>query len=156
MATESFPFIVQIKHSARKKTQNMTNYFENLTINFNSYVGIKNPDMTDKTKFYKVYSPKKFKLRPRDDIDLDLKFNIQTPDRIELWLNLLPSLKTIGFHIENDDWKNNLTKDKTVQLHTLNRNFTYTIKTKKKQCIGFIFLLGERYNDIFTTKCNLI
>ena len=141
MATESFPFIVQIKHSARKKTQNMINYFENLTINFNSYVGIKNPDMTDKTKFYKVYSPKKFKLRPRDDIDLDLKFNIQTPDRIELWLNLLPSLKTIGFHIENDDWKNNLTKDKTVQLHTLNRNFTYTIKTKKKQCIGFIFLL---------------
>ena len=156
MATESFPFIVQIKHSARKKTQNMTNYFENLTINFNSYVGIKNPDMTDKTKFYKVYSPKKFKLRPRDDIDLDLKFNIQTPDRIELWLNLLPSLKTIGFHIENDDWKNNLTKDKTVQLHTLNRNFTYTIKTKQKQCIGFIFLLGERYNDIFTTKYNLI
>ena len=156
MATESFPFIVQIKHSARKKTQNMINYFENLTINFNSYVGIKNPDMTDKTKFYKVYSPKKFKLRPRDDIDLDLKFNIQTPDRIELWLNLLPSLKTIGFHIENDDWKNNLTKDKTVQLHTLNRNFTYTIKTKKKQCIGFIFLLGERYNDTFTTKCNLI
>ena len=131
MATESFPFIVQIKHSARKKTQNMINYFENLTINFNSNVGIKNPDMTDKTKFYKVYSPKKFKLRPRDDIDLDLKFNIQTPDRIELWLNLLPSLKTIGFHIENDDWKNNLTKDKTVQLHTLNRNFTYTIKTKK-------------------------
>ena len=141
MATESFPFIVQIKHSARKKTQNMTNYFEHLTINFNSYVGIKNPDMRDKTKFYKFYSPKKFKLRPRDDIDLDLKFNIQTPDRIELWLNLLPSLKTIGFHIENDDWKNNLTKDKTVQLHTLNRNFTYTIKTKKKQCIGFIFLL---------------
>ena len=134
----------------------MINYFENLTINFNSYVGIKNPDMTDKTKFYKVYSPKKFKLRPRDDIDLDLKFNIQTPDRIELWLNLLPSLKTIGFHIENDDWKNNLTKDKTVQLHTLNRNFTYTIKTKKNQCIGFIFLLGERYNDIFTTKYNLI
>ena len=156
MATESFPVIVQIKHSARKKTQNMINYFENLTINFNSYVGIKKPDMTDKTKFYKVYSPKKFKLRPRDDIDLDLKSNIQTPDRIELWLNLLPSLKTIGFHIENDDWKNNLTKDKTVQLHTLNRNFTYTIKTKKKQCIGFIFLLGERYNDIFTTKCNLI
>ena len=141
MATESFPFIVQIKHSARKKTQNMINYFENLTINFNSYVGIKNPDMTDKTKFYKVYSPKKFKLRPRDDIDLDLKFNIQTPDRIELWLNLLPSLKTIEFHIENDDWKNNLTKDKTVQLHTLNRNFTYTIKTKKKTVYWIHFFI---------------
>ena len=134
----------------------MVIYFENLTINFNSYVGIKNPDMTDKTKFYKVYSPKKFKLRPIDDIYLDLKFNIQMPDRIEPWLNLLPSLKSIGLHIENNDWKNNLTKDNTVQPHILNRSFTYTIEIKRNQCIGFIFLLGERYNDIFTTKYNLI
>ena len=134
----------------------MVIYFENLTINFNSYVGIKNPDMTDKTKFYKVYSPKKFKLRPIDDIYLDLKFNIQMPDRIEPWLNLLPSLKSIGLHIENNDWKNNLTKDNTVQPYILNRSFTYTIEIKRNQCIGFIFLLGERYNDIFTTKYNLI
>ena len=41
----------------------MTTYFENLTINFNSYVGIKKPEMTDKTKFYKVYLPEEFKLR---------------------------------------------------------------------------------------------
>ena len=46
--------------------------------------------MTDKDKFYKVYSPEKFKLRPRDDIYLDLKFEIQTPETIEAWLNLLP------------------------------------------------------------------
>ena len=82
----------------------METYFENLSINFNSYIGIKKPDMTDKTKFYKVYSPHKFKLRPRDDIYLDLKFNVETPDRIKPWLNLLPSLKSIGLHIENDDW----------------------------------------------------
>ena len=63
--------------------------------------------MTDKTKFYKVCLPQKSKLRPRDDIYLDLKFNIETPDRIEPWLNLLPSLKSIGLYIENNDWKNN-------------------------------------------------
>ena len=117
----------------------MTNYFENLTINFNSYVGIKNPDMTDKTKFYQVYSPKKITLRPRDDVYLDLKFNIQTPDRFEPWLDLLPSLKTIGLHIENDDWKNNLTKDNTIQLHTLNRNFTYAIERKKNSVFDLFF-----------------
>ena len=72
---------------------NMTTYFENLTVNFNSYVGIKQPDKTDKSRFYKVYSPEKFKLRPRDDIHLNLKFNIQTPERIEPRLCLLPSLK---------------------------------------------------------------
>ena len=134
----------------------METYFENLAINFNSYVGIKKTDMTDKTKFYKVYSPEKFKLRPRDDIYLDLKLNIQTSDRIETWLKLLPWLKTMRLCNENDNWKNNFTKDNTIQLHLLNTSFTYTINIKKKQCIGFIFLLGKRYTDIITTKYNLI
>ena len=134
----------------------MEPYFENLTINFNSYVGTKNPDMTDKTKFYKVYSPEKFKLRPRDVIYLDLKFDIQTPYRIEPWLNLLPLLKTMGLFIENDDWKNNLKKDNKIQSHLLNASFTFIINIKKNQCIGFIFLLGEIYTDIITTKYNLI
>ena len=93
--------------------------------------------MTDKDKFCKVYSPKKFKLRPRDDIYLDLKFNIQTPEIIEPWLNLLPSLKTLGLRIENEDWVTNKTKDNTIQLHILNRSFNYTASIKKNQCIGF-------------------
>ena len=147
---------MQNQTQCKKKTQNVTTYFENLTVNFNSYVGIKNPDMTDKTKFYKVYLPEQFKLRPRHNSYFDLKFNIQTPDRIEPWLNLLPSLKSMGLCIENDDWKNNSTKDNTIQLHLLNASFTYTISIKKNQCIGFIFLLGERYTDIITTKYNLI
>ena len=37
----------------------MTTYFQNLTVNFNSYVGIKQPDKTDKDRFYKICSPKK-------------------------------------------------------------------------------------------------
>ena len=124
----------------------MATYFENFTVNFNSYIRIKKPDMSDKTRFY---SPTKFKVRPRDDIYLDLKFNIETPDRIEPWLNLLPSLKSIGLKIENNDWKNNLTKDNTMQLHILNTSFVYIIDIKKNQCIGFIFFFRwkmQRYN----------
>ena len=121
------------------RQEKMTTYFENLTVTFNSYVGIKNPDMTKPDRFYKIYSPKKFKLRPRGDIYLDLKFNIQKPDRTEPWLNLLSSLKRTGLKIENGNWKNNLTKDNTIQLHILNTSFFYTIDIKKNQCIGFIF-----------------
>ena len=134
----------------------MSVYYRHLTVNFNSQVGIKQPNMTDKDKFQKVYSPEKFKLRPKDDIYLDLKFNIQTPETIEPWLNLLPSLKSLGSHIENEDWVANKTKDNTIQTHTLNRSFNYTASIKKKQCIGFIFLLGERYNDTVITKYNLL
>ena len=147
---------MQNQNTKQENKQKMATYFKNLTVNFNSNIGIKKPDMSDKTRFYKVYSPTKFKLRPRDDIYLDLKFNIETPDRIEPWLNLLLSLKSIGLKIENNDWKNNLTKDNTIQLHILNTNFVYAIDIKKNQCIGFTFLLGERCNDIISTKYNLI
>ena len=56
--------------------------------------------MTDKDKFYKVYSPEKFKLRRRGDLYVDLKFDIQTLETIEAWLNLLSSLKQLGQHIK--------------------------------------------------------
>ena len=112
--------------------------------------------MSDKTRFYKVYSPTKFILRPRDDICLDLKFNIETPDRIEPWLTLLPSLKGIGFKIKNNNWKNNLTKVNTIQLHILNTSFVYTLDIKKKQCMRFIFLLGKKCDNIISTKYNSI
>ena len=36
--------------------------------------------------------------------------------------------------------------------HILNRSFYHTVSSKKGQCIGFIFLLGERVNDVITTK----
>ena len=134
----------------------MSVYYRHLTVNFNSYIGIKQPNMTDKDKFYKVYSPEKFKLRPKDDIYLDLKFNIQTPETIEPWLNLLPSLKSLGLHIENENWAANKTKNNTIKLHILNRSFNYTASIKKNQCIGFIFLLGERATDTIHTKYNIL
>ena len=63
-----------------KSANNMSTYYRYLTANFNSYIGIKQPNLTDKDRFYKVYSPEKFKLKPRDDIYLDLNFDIQTPE----------------------------------------------------------------------------
>ena len=67
----------------------MTTYFRYPTVNFSLHTGIKQPAMTDGDRFYKVYSPEKFKLRTRD-IYLALKFNIETPEMLEPWLNLLP------------------------------------------------------------------
>ena len=49
----------------------MSVYYRHLTVNFNSYIGIKQPNMTD----------------------------IQTSETIEAWLKLLPSLKSLGLHI---------------------------------------------------------
>ena len=54
---------MQNQNTKQENKQNMATYFKNLSVNFNSYIGIKKPDMSDKTRFYKVYSPTKFKLR---------------------------------------------------------------------------------------------
>ena len=127
-------------------------YFRNLTVTFNSYTGIKKPDMTNSDKFFKVYSPRKFKLRPREDIYLDLKFNVEASKELDPRISLLPSIKGLGLNIENEDWANNLTKDNTIQLHLLNKSFTYSINMSKNQCFAFIFLLGEFSTDLITTK----
>ena len=108
-------------------------------MNFNLQTGVKQPDMTSKDRFYKVCSPLKFKLRPRDDIYLNLKFDIQTPETSEPWLNLLPSLNGFGLLIENDDWIQNKTKVNTIQLHILNRSFTHTIDIKKTSVLVLFF-----------------
>ena len=136
-------------------------HFRNLTVNINlhkkfdeSQVTIKKTDMTSRDRFYKIYSPLTFKLKPRDDIYLDLKFDIQTPETIKPWLNLLPSFKSMGMHIENDDWISNKIKDNTIQLYLLNKSFTYTLKVKKHQCFAYIFLLGGKPNDTINTIYN--
>ena len=136
-------------------------HFRNLTANINlhknfdeSQVTIKKPDMRPRDRFYKIYSPLTFKLKPRDDIYLDLKFDIQTPETIEPWLNLLPSFKSMGMHIENDDWISNKTKENTIQLHLLDKIFTYTLKVKKHQCFAYIFLSGEKPNDTINAIYN--
>ena len=138
--------------------------FRNLTVNINllkennegSEKNMKKPERTSTDKFYKVYLPLKFKLKPRDDIFIDLKFDIQTPETMQPWLNLLPSFESTGLHIENDHWLSNKTRDGTIQLYILNRSFTYTIKVKKNQCISYIFSLGEKPNGTINTIYNLL
>ena len=127
-----------------KEIETVEKHFKNLTVNFNSYSRIKKPGITDKSHFYQIQSPGKLKLRPRDDIHFDLKFNVETPDRIRPWVNLLPSSKGLGLYIENEDCQSNLTKDDTIQLHLLNKSFNYTIQVKEKQCIEFIFFIRTK------------
>ena len=133
----------------------MVAYFRHLTVNFNLHTGVKQPNMTSKERFYKVYSPLKSKGRPRDDICLDLRLDIQTPETFEPWSNLLPSLKRIGLHKENDQWVENKKKRQYNSIAHTKQKFQSYYRRKKTQCIGFIFLLGEQVTDSITTICNL-
>ena len=41
------------------KSEAAEDFFRHLTVTFNSYVGIKQPNLSESEHFYKVYSPKK-------------------------------------------------------------------------------------------------
>ena len=101
---------------------------------------IKHPDKTDKTDFYKIYSPETFKLEPRKDIYLDLKFQINISSKaVEPWINLLPSLKGFRLYLEDLDWCSNRSKNSTIILNLINKSFTRTFEIKKdqKNCNNF-------------------
>ena len=98
--------------------------------------------------FYTINSPKKFTLKPRDDIVLDLKFNIATSKELDLWISLLPTLKTNGLAIVDK----RETPKKTIELHLQNQSYYYTLKVKKEQCLTFSFLLRELNTDIIKTE----
>ena len=88
-------------------------YFRNLSVTFDAYVGIKQLALFNSANFYTVYSPKTFTLKPREDIVLDLKFNITTSKELDPWISLLPTLKTNGLAIV----KKHETPKKTIELH---------------------------------------
>ena len=113
--------------------------FSELLVTISVHGGIQKRKYTTQNRFHEVYSPEKFKLRPREYTYIDLKFDIQTPETIQPWLNLLPSLKEMGMHIENDDWIENKTRDNTIQLHILNRSFQYTVSVKKNNALVIFF-----------------
>ena len=123
-------------------------FFRKLSVTFDAYVGIKQPDLSNSENFCTIYSPKKFTLKPTEYIVLDLKFNIATSKELDPWISLLPTLKTNGLATV----KKHETPKKTIELHLQNQSYYYTVKVKKEQCIAFIFLLGELNTDIIKTE----
>ena len=72
---------------------------------------------------------------------------IDAPPQLEVWINLLPSLKERGCKIEEHNYNTNALKDGCIQIHILNRHFTKTTHIKKDKIIAYLFLLGETINN---------
>lgn len=128
------------------------NNFRTLLVKFESCDKYKQPDLFNSEKFYTIYSPKKFKLGPREDIMLDLKFNVSTSKELDPWISLLPTLKCHGLAILSRMQN----AEGTIELHLQNQSYHYTIDVQKKQCLAFIFLLGEYPTYVIKTEYTII
>lgn len=130
----------------------MTTYFKTVEIKIGASEDVKRSVLNKNNSFYIIYSPEKFKLRPRDNILLDLKIKVDVSKSLEAWINLLPCLKESGQAIEDHNWTANKLKDETIQLNILNKNFYNMITIKQNQEIGYMFLLGQKFNEKVITK----
>ena len=130
----------------------MTTYFKTTEIEIGNYECVKRPELNKSKSFYIIYSPEKFKLRPRDNILLDLKIKVNTPESLEACINLSSCLKEVGFAVEDHSQTTNKLKDETIQLNISNKNFYNTYTINKDQELAYMFLLGQKFNEKFVTK----
>ena len=94
------------------------------------------PELSPDGKFYIIYLPSKFKLRPCESIILNLQLKIKLPDGIQGIIGFLPSLTLQKLSIENFKGITLQTKGEHIKLEFLNRNVHDAIKIKKNQEIS--------------------
>ena len=111
----------------------------------------KPPQLSANEKFYIIYSPVKFKLRPCESIMLNLRLKIKLPDAVQGIIGLLLSLILQKLTIENCKRVTPETQSELFKLDLLNRNFNDTIKMKKNQEIAGLILFTIVPNHICNT-----
>ena len=136
-------------------TENDDKQKENwITIEYNNKKCKRPPELLNLEDFYTIYSPKKFKLEPRDSFVLNLYFNITSKSKkIDPWISILPTLKQLGLTLLSKTVNGN----KELEVLLQNQSYYYTVEVKKDQVLEFIFLLGlDPKKDFVRTEyiCN--
>ena len=111
----------------------------------------KPPQLSADEKFYIIYSPVKFKLRPCESIMLNLQLKTKLPDGVQGIIGLLPSLILQKLTIEKCKRVTPETQSELIKLDLLKRNFNDTIKIKKNQETAGIILLHNS-GESFVTR----
>ena len=101
-----------------------------------------------KKAFYKIFSPKAFKLKPMESVTLDLKLNIiwaegMTPTDFDLY----PTLKQFGLSVEDSNWKSVIKtgikfvpQPESITVTILNKNYTSSFNIKKHNLLLYFLL----------------
>ena len=93
-----------------------------------------------KKAFYKIFSPKAFKLQPMESINLDLQFNlISAEGMIPIKFQLFPTLTQFGLSLEESNWKT-ATQTESITVNILNKNYSNTFNIKKGNFLLYLLL----------------
>ena len=123
----------------------------NFLITIEHHADIKQPD-----NCLIMYAPEDILLKPKEDMYLDLKLNVEfdgSPiEKFNFWFSILSKYKQMGLFFEDYDWHHNRTKNNTIQLHLLNKSHYYNVKIKKDSPFGNLFIHGKTSNYRFETQ----
>ena len=125
-----------------------------MLIKISSSIHCKRPTLNNDSSFYIIYSPWTFKIRPKENILLDLQFKIEIPKHIDWTIGLLPSY-TRKLSIENSKEIARI-KDNFIVLDILNRDFNNNFTIRKYQEVGYIFLNNQKSYEKIITEYELI
>ena len=110
-----------------------------ITIEYNKKKCKKPPAIFKDEDFYTLYSPKEFKLGPRDSDEINLHCNITSKStEIDPWISLLPSLKCHGLTILSKT----VNQNNEIKLLLQNQSYYYTVEIKTNQVLAFVYMLG--------------
>ena len=97
------------------------------------------PKLHKKT-FYKIFSPKAFKLKPMESINLDLQFNLKSAEgMIPTHFQLFPTFTQFGLSLEESNWKT-ATQSESITVNILNKNYSNTFNIKKGNLLRYLLL----------------
>ena len=110
-----------------------------------------------KKAFYKIYSPKAFKLTPMESITIDLRINVIWAEALTPTdLDLYPTLKQFGLSLEDSNWKTvcktgikHRDLSETITATILNKNCQHSFNIKKHNLLLY-FLLPYTNKRIIT------
>ena len=108
----------------------------------------KRPSLNNDSSFYIIYSPCTFKLRPKENLLLDLQSKIDKSKHIDWTIELLPSYSR-KISIENSEQIVRI-KENFIIFDILNRDFNNNFTIKKYQELGYIFLNRKSFEKIIT------
>ena len=127
-----------------------------LNIEFSAPPDVKQPWLNDDRSFYIIYSPKKIKLRPRESIMLDLEIKINWPEGLGQTIKLSLCYTWKDMSLQNLVWLLRKTKDNTIQIDILNKDFYNTVNVNKHQALLYIFSINQKSNENIVTKNNKV
>ena len=131
---------ITVFHPDVENLESNYNCEEPLLIKISSNIHCKIPTLNDDSSFYIIYSPWTFKIRPKENILLDLQYNIEIPKDIDWTIGLLSSYSR-KLSIENSKEIARV-KDQFVVLDLLNKVFNNNFTIRKYQDVIPIYKTG--------------